>query len=148
MRLLALSLLTLAGPALAQQAALPGALKTDRPLGPGIVSKQAPVNGVLTLYGNERCPTDTDGNEIVVCVRRNAAEQYRVPKELREFQVTPENASWAVKAQGGLAAGVGIDSVNSCSAVGAAGAGGCEVAASRAWKREQQAKKDAEARIP
>ena len=103
---------------------------------------------MLTLYGNERCPTDTSGNEIVVCVRRNAAEQYRVPKELRELQVTPDNASWAVKAQAGLTSGVGIDSVNSCSAVGAAGAGGCEVAASRAWKREVQARKAADARIP
>ena len=131
-----------------QQAALPGAPKRDRSIGPGIVSKAAPVNGVLTLYGNERCPTDTSGNEIVVCVRRNAAEQYRVPKELRELQVTPDNASWAVKAQAGLTSGVGIDSVNSCSAVGAAGAGGCEVAASRAWKREVQARKAADARIP
>ncbi len=148
MRLLVIAGLLIAGPVTAQQAALPGAPRQAKPLGPGIVSKAAPVNGVLTLYGNERCPTDNTGAEIVVCVRRNAAEQYRVPKELREFQVTPENESWAVKAQGGLASGVGIDSVNSCSAVGAAGAGGCLVAASRAAKREADAKKAADARIP
>ncbi|WP_174291765.1 hypothetical protein [Sphingomonas bacterium] len=148
MRPFVIAALLVATPAVGQQAALPGAAKPQGPLGPGIVSKNAPVNGVLTLYGNERCPTDTNGAEIVVCVRRNAAEQYRVPKELRDFQVTPENASWAVKAQGGLNAGVGIDSVNSCSAVGAAGSGGCEVAGSRAWKQEQQAKKAADARVP
>ena len=113
------------------------------------MSKNAPVNGVLTLFGNERCPTDTVGNEIVVCVRRNASEQYRVPKELREFVVTPENESWAAKSQAGLAAGVGIDSTNSCSAVGSAGAGGCLIAAARAAKRENKdAKKAADARVP
>lgn len=142
------SAVALAPPALARQAALPGVVKPKGPIGPGIVSKSAPVNGIVTLYGNERCPTDTSGNEVVVCVRRSAAEQYRVPKELREFQITPENESWAVKAQGGLAAGVGVDSTNSCSAVGGGGAGGCEVAASRANKREWDAKKTADARIP
>ena len=140
--------LFVAAPALAQQVALPGAPRQDRALGPGIVSKNAPVNGVLTLFGNERCPTDTVGNEIVVCVRRNASEQYRVPKELREFVVTPENESWAVKAQAGLASGVGIDSANSCSPVGSAGAGGCLMAAARAAKRENDAKKAADARVP
>lgn len=148
MRPLLVIAIAVAGPAAAQQAALPGAPRQAKSLGPGIVSKGAPVNGVLTLYGNERCPTDTSGNEIVVCVRRNASEQYRVPKELREFKVTPENESWAAKAHIGLDAGVGIDSVNSCSAVGAAGAGGCEVAASRAWKRAADAKKAADAQIP
>lgn len=148
MRVLFLSLLALAAPAMAQQAALPGAAKLPKDLGPGLVSKNAPVNGVLTLFGNERCPTDNDGNEIVVCVRRGAAEQYRVPKELREFQITPENQSWAAKAQGALDSGVGVDSVGSCSAVGAGGSSGCTVAASRANKEYWKAKKDADAKIP
>ena len=113
--LLATALLLSAGPALAQQAgsattqapaqpaaktisvtpATPGAPKPMVIQAPGEVAKRAPVNGVLVLYGNERCPTDTSGNEIVVCERRSAREQYRVPKELREFQVTPQNESWA-----------------------------------------------------
>ena len=91
--------------------------------GPATVSKNAPVNGVLVLYGNERCPTDANGNEIVVCTRRDAAEQFRVPKELRDFKVTPQNESWAVRAQGTLDTGaVGI---GSCSAVGPGGSLGC-----------------------
>lgn len=135
-------------PAAAQQAALPGAPRMLKDTGPGLVSKNAPVNGVLTLFGNERCPTDKEGNEIVVCVRRNAAEQFRVPKELRELQVTPENASWAAKAQASLDGGVGVDSVGSCSAVGAGGQSGCTVAASRANKHDWAAKKAADARVP
>jgi hypothetical protein len=75
------------------------------------------------LYGNEQCPTDRDGNEIVVCTRRDAAEQYRVPKELRNFKVTPENQSWALRAQGTL--DTGASGIGSCSAIGPGGSLGC-----------------------
>jgi hypothetical protein len=110
----------------AQTPALPGATAKPKPIvAPPQVSRNAPINGVLTLFGNERCPTNANGEEIVVCVRRSAQEQYRVPKELREFVVTPENASWATKAQGTLDAGVGVNSIGSCSAVGPGGASGC-----------------------
>ncbi len=119
-----------AGPTLAQPPAkapaLPGATAKPKPVvAPPQVSRNAPINGVLTLFGNERCPTNQNGEEIVVCVRRSAQEQYRVPKELREFVVTPENASWATKAQGTLDAGSGVNTIGSCSAVGAGGATGC-----------------------
>ncbi|MEG8023750.1 hypothetical protein QP162_03480 [Sphingomonas aurantiaca] len=39
--------------------------------------------------------------------------------------MTPENASWATKAQGTLDAGSGVNTIGSCSAVGAGGATGC-----------------------
>ena len=110
----------------AKAPALPGATAKPKPVvAPPQVSRNAPINGVLTLFGNERCPTNQNGEEIVVCVRRSAQEQYRVPKELREFVVTPENASWATKAQGTLDAGSGVNTIGSCSAVGAGGATGC-----------------------
>ncbi len=115
----------IAGPAMAQQVAAPGAIKPKPAQAPGEVSRNAPINGVLTLFGNERCPTDNQGNEIVVCVRRGAEEQFRVPKELRELQVTPENESWAARATGTLNEGTGVNSIGSCSAVGAGGATGC-----------------------
>ncbi|MGA1800338.1 hypothetical protein VH567_16345 [Sphingomonas sp. 4RDLI-65] len=118
------------GPILAQlpakAPALPGETAKPKPVvAPPQVSRNAPINGVLTLFGNERCPTNQNGEEIVVCVRRSAQEQYRVPKELREFVVTPENASWATKAQGTMDAGSGVNTIGSCSAVGAGGATGC-----------------------
>ena len=80
--IIATALMLAAGPALAQQAAqvterpaLPGAAKPVVISTPGEVAKRAPVNGVLVLYGNERCPTNTDGDEIVICERRSAREQ-------------------------------------------------------------------------
>lgn len=160
MRKVMLAALVIAAPVAAQQVARPAATQvTTQPALPGAVrsrpaetlgpvSKSAPVNGVVTLFGNERCPTDPDGNEVVVCQRRSAAEQFRVPKELREFQITPENASWAYKAQGTLAAGVGANSIGSCSTVGPGGQSGCFAQAARAAKAENQARKDAEARVP
>lgn len=102
------------------------------------VSRNAPVNGVLVLFGNERCPTNSDGAEVVVCVRRSAEEQFRIPKELRNFEVTPENASWAVKEQADRDAGaVGT---GSCSTVGAGGATGCFVQNARRAKNEVRAR--------
>lgn len=130
------------------QPALPGASKPIIVDTPGEVAKRAPVNGVLVLYGNERCPTNTDGAEIVICERRSAREQYRVPKELREFAVTPQNESWAARAQGTLDAGVGANSIGSCSTIGAGGQTGCFVQNARAARKENQARKAEDARVP
>ena len=128
--------------------ALPGAVMLKPAEKPGEVAKRAPINGVLVLYGNERCPTNTNGDEIVVCERRSAQEQYRVPKELRDFQVTPQNQSWAARAQGVLDTGVGVSSTGSCSVVGASGQSGCFAQAARAARAERQQQKAEEARIP
>ncbi|APX67163.1 hypothetical protein V3I01_14075 [Sphingomonas sp. gentR] len=148
-----LAMMTIAGigaaPATAQQVAAPGALPPKKIEAPGEVSRNAPVNGVLTLFGNERCPTDNQGNEIVVCVRRGAEEQFRVPKELRDLQVTPENESWAARATGTLNEGAGVNSIGSCSAVGAGGATGCFVQRARENRAiNAQRRRDEEPRNP
>lgn len=133
-----------AGTAFAQTAG-PAAPDTPSPrtTASGETSRNAPVNGVLTLFGNERCPTNKDGAEVVVCVRRGAAEQFRIPKELREFQVTPENEAWAVKEKATLAESTGVNSIGSCSVVGPGGQTGCFVREARKAKQDAQARGEA-----
>ena len=147
MRKLTVAALLVAAPATAQVAG-PGVSKPVAAEPAGGVPKRAPINGVLTLYGNERCPTDTDGNEVVVCVRRSAAEQFRVPKELREFEVTPENAAWAAKAQGTLASGEGVNGTGSCSVVGPGGQSGCFLQSARANRAENKQRSVEASRAP
>jgi len=86
-------------------------------------AQNAPQNGVLVIYGEQKCPTTQDGDEVVVCVRRKASEQFRIPKELRELEVTPENESWAVRAKSNDTAGA--SGIGTCSTVGVGGATGC-----------------------
>lgn len=117
------ALAAMASPATAQTVSGPGVPPPAKPKATGNISKNAPVNGVLVLYGNERCPTDSDGNEIVVCTRQDAAEQFRIPKDLRNFKITPQNESWALRAQGTL--DTGGSGIGSCSTVGPGGSIGC-----------------------
>ncbi|HEU4962177.1 MAG TPA: hypothetical protein VFT56_17445 [Sphingomonas sp.] len=127
------------------------ALAAGLGLGAALAAAPAPAqnavqNGVLVIYGNQKCPTDSQGREIVVCQRRDADEQFRIPKELREFQVTPENESWAAREQ--TLRDVGTTGVGSCSTVGPGGATGCFAQAARAAKKERQAREEAQSDIP
>lgn len=121
--------------------ALPGAPRASRQTVSGETSRNAPVNGVLVLYGNERCPTNTNGEEIVVCQRRSAQEQFRIPQEVRTFEVTPENEAWATREK--TNADVGNVGVGTCSTVGAAGATGCFVQNARRAKADSRAREKA-----
>ena len=139
MRYIVLGVLTASAFALpaAAQVAGPAVPPAPKPATSGPVSRNAPINGVLVLYGNEQCPTDRDGAEIVVCTRRDAAEQFRVPKELRNFKITPENQSWALRAQGTL--DTGGSGIGSCSAIGPGGSIGCS---QQQFKETKQFNKD------
>lgn len=109
-------------------------------------AQNAAQNGVLTIYGNDRCPTNADGDEIVVCVKRPEAERFRIPQELRELEITPENKAWAVRQEDTLRAGnSGIDS---CSAVGAGGMTGCFGQAADTNRAIRRERRDAERNLP
>ena len=138
------AIVAVTSPVLAQRVgpADPNAPPPRQATGPGEISHEAPINGILTLYGNQRCPTDSGGNEVVVCVRRSAAEQFRIPKGLREFKVTPQNESWAKNQGMTLASGQG--GIGTCTAVGPGGSTGCQVQMNRTAKAEtKERQKDA-----
>lgn len=102
--------------------------------------------GVLLIYGNDKCPTNKDGDEIVVCRRLDEAERFRIPQDLREGEVKPQRESWAVRQQDALT--VGGTGTNSCSAVGANGSTGCFVRQATAARQERRKEKEAAQNLP
>ncbi len=109
-------------------------------------AQNAAQNGILTIYGNDRCPTNADGDEIVVCVRRPEGERFRIPQELRELEITPENQAWAVRQESTLRAGE--SGIGSCSAVGIGGMTGCYGQAADANRADRRQRRDAERNLP
>jgi hypothetical protein len=101
---------------------------------------------VLIIFGNDACPTDASGNEIIVCARRPESERYRIPKELRERSQAPQNQSWAVRSQSALSAG--RTGTGSCSATGAGGWTGCWAQQMREAKEEAKQKAETERDVP
>ncbi|HWW64476.1 MAG TPA: hypothetical protein VNZ43_06930 [Sphingomonadaceae bacterium] len=75
----------------------------------------------LVIYGNDKCPT-SNGEEIVVCVRRSENERYRIPPQFRKSDPL-YNRTWADRAES--LEYVGASGPQSCSPVGPGGASGC-----------------------
>lgn len=103
-------------------------------------------NGTLIIYGNDKCPTNASGEEIVVCVRRGEQERYRIPKELRDVEPTRDGESWATRVETNLNAGA--TGTGSCSTVGPGGQTGCFVQRANAARAERRARQNAEASVP
>ncbi|RYY44234.1 MAG: hypothetical protein EOP59_06545, partial [Sphingomonadales bacterium] len=81
-----------------KQVAIAAALAAFPALIPAAQAQNAAQNGVLVIYGDDKCPTNTNGEEIVVCQRLDEAERFRIPKNIREATGRPQaNESWAVR---------------------------------------------------
>lgn len=75
----------------------------------------------LIIYGDDSCPPSTDA-ELVICVRKDEQERFRIPEPLRGIG-QPQSEAWANKVQAYET--VGAFGINSCSPVGAGGSLGC-----------------------
>lgn len=111
-------------------------------------AQNAAQNGVLVIYGEDKCPTNDNGEEIVVCQRLDEAERFRIPKNLRDQAAGPpqQTESWAVRSQGALDAGA--YGTGSCSTAGAGGTTGCFVREATKARAETKARKEAETNLP
>lgn len=115
---------------------------------PGTAQAQnAAQNGVLVIYGEDKCPTNSNGEEVVICRRLDESERFRIPKTLREQPGPPQQTeSWAVRSQGALEEGA--FGTGSCSTVGAGGGTGCFVRQARQAKAESNARREAQNNLP
>ncbi len=102
----------------------------------------------VTVYGDEPCPKAEEG-EVVVCTKKDADEQFRIPEDLRETEFTPAKNSWVNKAQviddvsrkaGGLP--------DTCSPVGTGGQTGCFMEAARKAAAERREREREQNSIP
>lgn len=110
-------------------------------------AQNAAQNGVLVIYGNDKCPTNDNGEEIVVCQRLDEAERFRIPKTLRD-QGGPiqKTESWAVRSQDALT--TGGTGTGSCSTVGASGGTGCFVREATKARAESKKRKEEQTNLP
>jgi hypothetical protein len=108
---------------------------------------QAAPNGVLIIYGEDKCPTNDDGEEIVVCQRLDEADRFRIPQNLRQQSGRPQaNESWAVRSADALDAG--RMGTGSCSTVGPGGQTGCFVRQATRARAESNARRDEQTDLP
>ncbi len=100
----------------------------------------------ILLSGADKCPPSS-ADEIIVC--STLEEPFRIPKNLREVRIRPQNQSWAVRA-------AALDEVgrrssglpDSCSPVGTGGQTGCTAELLRQWRAERRAARQEAAGIP
>lgn len=113
---------------------------------PAPAAAQTAPAGVLVIFGDDKCPTNDNGEEIVVCHRVDEAERFRIPQPLRELPIRPENESWAVRQETAL--NTGQSGIGSCSTVGPGGMTGCLSRDITVAKREARQRQRAQTDLP
>ncbi|TGX54852.1 hypothetical protein E5A73_05230 [Sphingomonas gei] len=114
---------------------------------PAAQAQNAAQSGVLVIYGSDKCPTNDNGEEVVICQRLDEAERFRIPQTLRNQTGRPQaNQSWAVRSQDALEAG--RTGTGSCSTVGPGGQTGCFVRQATRARAESNARRDEQTDLP
>ena len=110
-------------------------------------AQNAAQNGVLVIYGQDKCPTNENGDEIVVCRRLDESERFRIPQTLRDQAGRPQQTeSWANRSADALDAG--RTGTGSCTAVGANGSTGCFVRNATRSRAESRARREEATDLP
>lgn len=111
------------------------------------LAQSAAQSPVLVIFGDDKCPTNSDGEEIVVCQRLDEAERFRIPQTMREPEGRPQaRESWAVRSQSALEAGQ--MGTGSCSTVGPGGQTGCFVRQATRARAEARQRQEAQTNLP
>lgn len=76
-----------------------------------------------TVYGDDACSQPASDNEIVVCVKLNEAERFRIPEILRGDPNAPVNQAWATRIES--ISRISKFGTDSCSPSGLGGFTGC-----------------------
>lgn len=97
----------------------------------------------IPVYGDDECAPSVDENEIVVCVRFDETERYRIPPNLREDPNNPKTQAWALRVR--ALETVGAFGTDSCSPAGAGGFTGCTNQLINNYYNAQKTSADAQA---
>ena len=92
------------------------------------------------VYGDEACEPSNNPNEIVVCMRMDEQERYRIPEKLRSDPNSIANTAWTERVRSMET--VGNFGTDSCSPVGAGGFTGCSQALGLAARLEKKTSED------
>lgn len=93
------------------------------------------------VYGDDACEASKDSREIVVCMRMDEAERYRIPEKLRKDPNAIANTSWTERVRS--MERVGNFGTDSCSPVGAGGFTGCTQSLVQAAYAERKTNEEA-----
>ena len=97
---------------------------------------------VMDIFGDQKCP-ESNGEEIVVCRKLPAYEQYRIPKDLRDAAKDAPAPNWTARAES--LQYVGRNGPSTCSPDGNGGETGCWsrlMNQARAERKEKKAEED------
>ena len=123
-------------------AAVPAVAQTPvrSTLKPAPTDTSLPRQKLVTVYGTDSCPKQTDPDEIIICTRRPDEDRFRIPPTVRSDAKPagafegPNSKALLGDASGGAGGGVG-----SCSATGPGGGTGCNQAMQDQYRAARKA---------